>query len=275
MSYSRKSKKASSKSKGSKICPEGKAWAQRTFDTYPSAYANLAASKYCKDPNYAKKAKGGKRKGRQMGELKDWLKQDWVRIDSSGNIKGPCGTSKDKKNPDRCLPRAKAQSLTKAERAATARKKKSEGKKGKTVVANTKEAKVQNLGGGGIVARGCGAILPDRKKYTSGSVSKTYQESKMSNSRVNLGAGGFQKTTKKKPKKNGNKMKAKGMAKGGAVKKMMKGGAVKKMAKGGPVKKMMKGGPVKKMKNGGAVKKKGMAKGGAVKKMKRGGKVTK
>ena len=42
---------------GGKICPEGKAWARRTFDTYPSAYANLAASKYCKDPNYAKKAK--------------------------------------------------------------------------------------------------------------------------------------------------------------------------------------------------------------------------
>ena len=55
---------ASKKSKGSKICPEGKAWAKRTFDTYPSAYANLAASKYCKDPNYAKKSKGGKRKGR-------------------------------------------------------------------------------------------------------------------------------------------------------------------------------------------------------------------
>jgi len=52
------------KSNGSIICPEGKAWAKRTFDTYPSAYANLAASKYCKDPNYAKKAKGGKRKGR-------------------------------------------------------------------------------------------------------------------------------------------------------------------------------------------------------------------
>ena len=51
------------KSKG-KICPEGKAWAKRTFDTYPSAYANLAASKYCKDPNYAKKSKGGKRKGK-------------------------------------------------------------------------------------------------------------------------------------------------------------------------------------------------------------------
>ena len=52
------------KKSGGKICPEGKAWAKRTFDTYPSAYANLAASKYCKDPNYATKSKGGKRKGR-------------------------------------------------------------------------------------------------------------------------------------------------------------------------------------------------------------------
>ena len=43
--------------KGSKICPAGIAWAKRTFDKYPSAYANMAASKYCKDPNYAKGAK--------------------------------------------------------------------------------------------------------------------------------------------------------------------------------------------------------------------------
>lgn len=41
-----------------KICPKGIAWAKRTFDKYPSAYANMAASKYCKDPNYGK----GKRK---------------------------------------------------------------------------------------------------------------------------------------------------------------------------------------------------------------------
>jgi len=52
-------KGGAAKSKGSKICPSGKAWAKRTFDTYPSAYANMAASKYCKDPNYAK---GSKRK---------------------------------------------------------------------------------------------------------------------------------------------------------------------------------------------------------------------
>ena len=40
-----------------KICAAEIAWAKRTFDTYPSAYANMAASKYCKDPNYAKKSK--------------------------------------------------------------------------------------------------------------------------------------------------------------------------------------------------------------------------
>jgi len=76
--------------------------------------------------------------------LRDWFKKEkWVRITTSGNIAGPCGTSKNKKNPDRCLPKAKAQSLTKAQRAATAQKKKKAGKKGKTVVKNTKKATVQ------------------------------------------------------------------------------------------------------------------------------------
>lgn len=46
-----------------KICPSGIAWAKRTFDRYPSAYANMAASKYCKDPNYAK---GSKKKAKKM-----------------------------------------------------------------------------------------------------------------------------------------------------------------------------------------------------------------
>ena len=41
-----------------KLCPAGKAAAKKKFSVYPSAYANMAASKYCKDPNYAKKSKG-------------------------------------------------------------------------------------------------------------------------------------------------------------------------------------------------------------------------
>ena len=79
-----------------------------------------------------------------LESLRDWFKKEkWVRITTSGNIAGPCGTSKNKKNPDRCLPAAKARSLTKAQRAATARKKKRAGAKGKTVVKNTKAATVK------------------------------------------------------------------------------------------------------------------------------------
>lgn len=77
-----------------------------------------------------------------MGELKKWRDEKWVRIGLDGSIKGACGTSKNKKNPDRCLPLAKARSMSKAERAKTARKKKRAGAKGKTVVANTKAGRV-------------------------------------------------------------------------------------------------------------------------------------
>jgi len=66
-----------------------------------------------------------------MGELKKWRDQNWVRINAEGDIVGKCGTSPDKRNPDRCLPESKARSLSKSERAATARKKKKEGKRAK------------------------------------------------------------------------------------------------------------------------------------------------
>ena len=126
-----------------------------------------------------------------MGALKDWVDQDWVRIGTDGKIKGKCGTSKNKKNPDRCLPRSKAQSLSQKERASTAKKKKREGAKGKTVVSNTKNAKVRNMENGGAVetnskrkfngknvpgtavARGCGKIISNRRKRTTGAVSQS------------------------------------------------------------------------------------------------------
>ena len=76
-----------------------------------------------------------------MGELKKWRDEKWVRIGTDGKIKGECGTSKNKKNPDRCLPLAKAKRLSKSQRAKTARKKKSQGKR-KQFVANTPAARV-------------------------------------------------------------------------------------------------------------------------------------
>ena len=125
-----------------------------------------------------------------MGQLKEWVKQDWVRIGSDGSIKGKCGTSKDKSNPDRCLPRAKANSLSKSERATTARKKKRAGSKGKTTVANTKAAKVTGVRNGGDVkkpkrpitgkaahgtagAQRRGAGMSNRRQINRGTVSQT------------------------------------------------------------------------------------------------------
>jgi hypothetical protein len=102
------------------------------FTKYPSAYANSYAAKMYKQW-------GGSWKTNE--DLRDWHKEEWVRIDTQGNITGDCGTMKNKKRPSRCLPKKKAQSLTKSERKATVAKKKSEGKN-KQFVKNTKKAKV-------------------------------------------------------------------------------------------------------------------------------------
>jgi len=132
-----------------------KSAARSKFDKYPSAYANLYASKW-----YKKHGGGWRKKKKKTNEslkldealkeiivedLRHWLKQKWKRISSSGEVKGECGTSKDKSNPDRCLPASKAYSLSKKERAATAKKKKRKSNRGrKQFIANTKKAKVKS-----------------------------------------------------------------------------------------------------------------------------------
>lgn len=103
------------------------------YDEFPSAYSNSYAAKIYKKW-------GGSWKTNE--DLRDWHKEEWVRIDTQGNITGECGTMKDSKAPTRCLPKKKAESLTKSERKATVAKKKEEGKKGKKYVKNTKKAEV-------------------------------------------------------------------------------------------------------------------------------------
>jgi len=150
--------------------------------------------------------------------LRDWFKKEkWVRISSSGNIAGPCGTSKNKKNPDRCLPKAKAQSLTKGQRAATAAKKKKAGAKGKTVVKNTKKATVKKetkgapdghyfTKSGNLVkgrmskdAKERGARLSDPKDKQRSKVPKVTQYTETSNPQDGKAApygSGYKKVTK-------------------------------------------------------------------------------
>jgi len=120
-----------------KLCKKGRAYYDRRIAVgeKPSAYLSGRAVKVCK----------GLMEEDDLDEsLRDWFKkEDWVRIDTQGNITGPCGTMKKGQATTRCLPRAKANSLTKAERAATSRKKVAGSKKGKQFVPNTKKAKVK------------------------------------------------------------------------------------------------------------------------------------
>ena len=113
--------------------------ADRKFDK-PSAYKSGAVVR-CRKGKIWKGIKEEQMHEIIKESLRDWFKKEkWVRINTQGNITGPCGTMKKGKATTRCLPRAKAQSLTKAERKATVAKKVRGGKKGKQFVKNTKKA---------------------------------------------------------------------------------------------------------------------------------------
>jgi hypothetical protein len=122
-----------------KLCKKGKAYRQRRMKPKSkggggeksSAYLSARAVKVCQ---------GLMEEGDLDESLDDWFEEDWVRINTAGKITGPCGTMKKGNKTTRCLPRAKANSLTKAERAATSRKKAASNKQ---FVPNTKKAKVR------------------------------------------------------------------------------------------------------------------------------------
>jgi len=130
-----------------KLCKKGEAYRKRRMAAgeKSSAYLSGRAVKVCKGQMSGKKKKKTNEVEDRISEsLRDWFKkEDWVRIDTQGNIAGKCGTMKKGKATTRCLPRKKAQSLSKAERKSTAAKKVRGSKKGKQFVKNTKKAKVK------------------------------------------------------------------------------------------------------------------------------------
>ena len=146
-----------------KLCKKGEAYRKRRIAAgeKSSAYLSGRAVKVCKGQMSGRKKKtnenvapnhDGKSSPYGSGykeldikkiseSLRDWFKKEnWVRINTSGNISGDCGTMKKGKATTRCLPKKKAQSLTKAERKATVAKKVRGDKKGKQFVKNTKKA---------------------------------------------------------------------------------------------------------------------------------------
>ena len=124
-----------------KLCKKGEAYRKRRMAAgeKSSAYLSGRAVKVCKGQMSGRKKKTNEQI--IQDSLRDWFKKEnWVRINTSGNISGDCGTMKKGKATTRCLPKKKAQSLTKAERKATVAKKVRGDKKGKQFVKNTEKA---------------------------------------------------------------------------------------------------------------------------------------
>jgi len=124
-----------------KLCKKGEAYRKRRMAAgeKSSAYLSGRAVKVCKGQMSGKKKKTNEIIDEITESLRDWFKkEDWVRIDTQGNIAGKCGTMKKGKATTRCLPRKKAQSLSKAERKSTTAKKVRGSKKGKQFVKNPK-----------------------------------------------------------------------------------------------------------------------------------------
>ena len=122
-----------------KLCKKGEAYRKRRIAAgeKSSAYLSGRAVKVCKGQmsGKSKKKKTNEIIDKVTESLRDWFKkEDWVRIDTQGNIAGKCGTMKKGKATTRCLLRKKAQAMSKAERKATVAKKIRGGKKGKQFV---------------------------------------------------------------------------------------------------------------------------------------------
>jgi hypothetical protein len=120
------------------------------YSVWPSAYASGALVK-CRKKGASNWGNGGKKNESSILEgieqadesLHDWFtKEKWVRMDTKGNIKGPCAREPGEGKP-KCLPQSKAHSLGKKGRASAAQRKRREDpnpdRHGSAINVNTKK----------------------------------------------------------------------------------------------------------------------------------------
>lgn len=142
------------------ICAAGEAAAKRKGYDWPSAYASMYASRWCKDKTFDR----GKKKNESIdegGDLKKWRDENWVQSDGS-----PCGDNKAQKTPKRCKPAKKWASMSGSEKKADNAKKKEGGRKGKKFVKATKKGEVKGYSEDfeRIVREELEAVLDEEKK---------------------------------------------------------------------------------------------------------------
>ena len=109
------------------------ATAKNKFKVWPSAYASAYMVKLYKELYKRKHGSSGGAFSNKDGEevhaddLEQWFKKEWVRIGANGEILGECGGREEKEGKPKCLPKAKAEALSKEERQTiVARKRKSD-----------------------------------------------------------------------------------------------------------------------------------------------------
>jgi hypothetical protein len=119
------------------------------YKVWPSAYASGALVK-CRNKGASNWGNSTKNEGsileginRADESLHDWFnKEKWVRMDTKGNIKGPCAKEPGEGKP-KCLPQSKAHSLGKKGRASAAQRKRREDpnpdRSGKAINVDTKK----------------------------------------------------------------------------------------------------------------------------------------
>lgn len=96
------------------------ATAKAKFNVWPSAYASAFMVKKYKELYSKKHGSSSGFKGDDgdinYDDLEKWFQEKWVRIGSNGEILGECGGREAKEGKPKCLPEAKAQSMSKEER---------------------------------------------------------------------------------------------------------------------------------------------------------------
>jgi hypothetical protein len=123
------------------------------YKVWPSAYASGALVK-CRNKGASNWGNGGQKSESMTVEeleesLHDWFnKEKWVRMDTKGNIKGPCAKEPGEGKP-KCLPQSKAHSLGKKGRASAAQRKRREDpnpeRSGPAINVNTKKKSNESI----------------------------------------------------------------------------------------------------------------------------------
>ena len=98
-----------------------------------------------------------------MGQLAQWLKEEWVDISRKKDGKHPkCGrkTAGKGKYP-KCVPKAKAAKMSSSQKKSAVKRKRAAGNKG------PKPTNVRTYKNGGFIAKGCGKVMNNRRKVTT------------------------------------------------------------------------------------------------------------